>query len=125
MPEHILAPLDWLGQAALAVGAGIEVKRLWRIDPALWIGITLRLAICPMLFLLIALLIPLPSDQIVSGALLAAAPSASSGFILARQMGGDAELYAGIFTWQVVLSALTLPLWLIFSRALLSWKLLD
>lgn len=118
LSEQILAPLDWLGQGALAVGllavgAGIEIRRLWQNDPVLWIGVALRLAICPMLFLLIAALYPLTDNQMVSGILLAAAPSASSGFILARQMGGDAELFADIFTWQTVLSAITLPLWLI------------
>ena len=59
--------------------------------------------------------IGLPAGQVASGVLATAAPGAPVGYILARQMGGDADFYAAIFTWQTVLAALTLPLWLIFA----------
>lgn len=123
LPQGVLSPLDWLGQGALAVGlltvgAGIELRRLWQTDAALWIAVTLRLLVCPLLFLLLALALHLPGGQIASGLLLTAAPGASVGYILARQMGGDAEFYADTFTWQTVLSALTLPLWLLLATAL-------
>lgn len=125
LPAAILAPLDWLGQGALAVGllavgAGIELRRLWQTELALWIAVTLRLAICPLLFLGLALALSLPAGQIASGLLLTAAPGAPVGYILARQMGGDAEFYADTFTWQTVLSAATLPLWLMLAAALAS-----
>lgn len=42
--------------------------------------------------------------------LFAALPTASSSYIMARQLGGDAPLMAGITTLQTLLSALTLPL---------------
>lgn len=120
LPGWILAPLDWLGSGALAigllsVGAGIQIRRLWKSDPAMWIGVTMRLAMCPLLFLAAALLLSLPPAQLASGLLLSAAPGATVGYILARQMGGDAEFYADMFTWQTVLSALSLPLWLILA----------
>ncbi|WP_170167009.1 AEC family transporter [Paracoccus methylarcula] len=125
LPGWVLAPLDWLGQGALAVGllsvgAGIEIKRLWQSDPAMWIGVAMRLVMCPILFLAAALIFGLPADQIASGVLLTAAPAASVGFILARQMGGDADFYADMFTWQTVLSALTLSLWLILVSHLIA-----
>lgn len=123
LADCILSPLDWLGQGALAVGllsvgAGIEIRRLWQSDAAMWIGVAMSLLLCPVIFLLIALGFGLPSGQIASGLLLTAAPGASVGYILARQMGGDAEFYADMFTWQTVLSALTLPLWLILATHL-------
>ncbi|WCR11615.1 AEC family transporter [Paracoccus stylophorae] len=116
----ILAPLDWLGQGALAVGllsvgAGIQIRRLWQSDPAMWAGVALRLLFCPCLFLGAALWLDLPGGQLSSGLLATAAPGASVGYILARQMGGDAEFYADMFTWQTVLSALSLPLWLVLA----------
>jgi predicted permease len=40
----------------------------------------------------------------------AAVPTAPSAFILARQLGGDAEMMAAIITGQVLLSMLTLPI---------------
>lgn len=120
LPAVVLSPLDWLGQGALAVGllavgAGIDPARLWQRDPALWLGVWLRLALCPVIFLAAALAIGLPAGQVASGVLATAAPGAPVGYILARQMGGDADFYAAIFTWQTVLAALTLPLWLIFA----------
>ncbi|WP_221931968.1 AEC family transporter [Paracoccus sp. M683] len=123
LPAAVLAPLDWLGQGALAVGlltvgAGIEVRRLWKSDPAMWTAVAMRLIACPVLFLLLALAMQLSAGQIASGLLLTAAPGASVGYILARQMGGDAEFYADSFTWQTVLSALTLPLWLMLATSL-------
>lgn len=123
LPGWVLAPLDWLGQGALAVGllsvgAGIEIRRLWQSDAAMWIGVAMRLVMCPLLFFATALAIGLPDNQIASGFLLTAAPGASVGYILARQMGGDAEFYADMFTWQTVLSAVTLPCWLIFATYL-------
>lgn len=113
----LMAPLDWLGQGALAVGlltvgAGIRLGRLWQGDRVLWLGVALRLLVCPALFLAVALPLGLGSGQLASGLLATAAPGASVGYILARQMGGDAEFYADMFTWQTVLSALSLPLWL-------------
>lgn len=119
----IIAPLDWLGQGALAVGlltvgAGIQIRRLWQSDPAMWIGVAMRLLLCPALFLGVAVLMELPGGQLASGLLATAAPGAPVGYILARQMGGDAEFYADMFTWQTVLSALTLPLWLVLAGSL-------
>lgn len=123
LPAWVLAPLDWLGQGALAiglltVGAGIQIRRLWQSDPAMWTGVAMRLLLCPTLFVAIALPLGLPGDQLASGLLATAAPGASVGYILARQMGGDAEFYADMFTWQTVLSALSLPLWLVLGGCL-------
>lgn len=123
LPAWLLTPLDWLGQGALAVGlltvgAGIELRRLWQSDLAMWTGVGLRLLLCPAIFLIIALLIALPQNQIASGLLATAAPGASVGYILARQMGGDADFFADIFTWQTVLSAMTLSIWLLVGGAI-------
>lgn len=123
LPDWIISPLDWLGQGALAVGllsvgAGIEIRRLWQSDAAMWIGVAMSLLLCPLIFVLIAMGFGLPAGQVTSGLLLTAAPGASVGYILARQMGGDAEFYADMFTWQTVLAALSLPLWLILATHL-------
>ena len=123
VPDWLLAPLDWLGQGALAigllsVGAGIEMRRLWQSDPAMWIAVAMRLALCPAIFLLVAMAMALPGAQIASGLLATAAPGASVGYILARQMGGDADFYADIFTWQTVIAAVTLPLWLLLAASI-------
>ncbi len=123
LPPWVLSPLDWLGQGALAVGlltvgAGIQLRRLLNRDPALWVSVGMRLVFCPLLFLALAFVVGLPGGQIASGLLATAAPGASVGYILARQMGGDAEFFADIFTWQTILAAISLPLWLSVGSAL-------
>jgi len=42
--------------------------------------------------------------------LLAALPTATSSYILARQLGGDAPLMAGIISGQTLLAMVTIPL---------------
>ncbi|MEZ5912796.1 MAG: hypothetical protein R3D84_11700 [Paracoccaceae bacterium] len=39
-------------------------------------------------------------------------PDATNGYVVAREMGGDADLYADILVWQTVLALLSLPFWL-------------
>jgi predicted permease len=39
-----------------------------------------------------------------------AVPTSSSGYVLARQMGGDAPLLAQIITLQTIFAALTMPI---------------
>lgn len=122
LPDRVLVPLDWLAQGALAVGllsvgAGIEIRRLWQSDAAMWIGVMMRLVLCPILFLALALPLGVSGIQLASGLVLTAAPGAPVGYILARQMGGDADFYADMFTWQTVLSAASIPCWLMLLSA--------
>lgn len=114
LPAPLLQTLDLIGRAAigiglLAVGAGIGIKRLFRFSWALWAGVSLRLAVCPALFLIFAHVAGLGPVETLTGALVFAVPAATNGYIIARQMGGDADLYADILTWQTLLSMLLLP----------------
>ncbi|MFD1881540.1 AEC family transporter [Paracoccus pacificus] len=117
LPDFLLKPLEMMGQAALAVGllavgAGIQIRRLWARSGWMWLGIGMRLLFCPAVFLIIATAMGLSGLPLLAGLITVAMPTATAGFIIARQMGGDAELYADIMTWQTVLSALTIPIWL-------------
>jgi predicted permease len=47
-----------------------------------------------------------------------AVPTASTAYVMARQMGGDAQLMANIVTIQVMLSAITLPLFIYIAQIL-------
>ena len=42
-------------------------------------------------------------------AIATATPTATNGFILARQLGGDADLMANLIATETVLAALTMP----------------
>lgn len=115
LPEFAMQTLDLIGRAALgiglmAVGAAIVPARLLRLTMPIVLGVVLRLGLCPVLFLVAAHMFGLDSVQTLAGILVLAVPAASNGYILAKQMGGDADLYADILTWQTVISMGLLPL---------------
>jgi malonate transporter len=49
-------------------------------------------------------------DSLMVIALGASVPTAMNGYLLAKQMGGDAPLYAAVATVQTVVSFFTIPL---------------
>lgn len=115
LPNAMLLALDILGRSALAaglilVGAGLRLGDLSRPSPALWAAIGLRLLIAPLLGLAFATLFGLAGNASVIAIICLGVPAASTSYLLARQMGGDAGLMAAIITAQTLLSMLTLPL---------------
>jgi len=71
----------------------------------------------PIGFLLGAIL--LEANSLITEVLIiiAAQPTASSAYILARQLGGNTTLMANIISSQTLLAILSIPLWLtIFQR---------
>ena len=82
-------------------------------DPFFW-SAALKLLLVPLLAWGVALALGL--DPISSSILIvfAALPTAPSAYILARQLGGNAELMAGMITGQTLLALISLPLVLSF-----------
>ncbi|MDC0136715.1 AEC family transporter [Sulfitobacter sp.] len=116
LPVPVVEALDMIGRGALgvglmAVGAGISLRRLTRLDWRVCLGVVMRPIAASSIFVMFGLWIGLPAAQVFAGVLVFAAPAASNGYIVAKQMGGDADLYADIMTWQVVVSLLALPFW--------------
>ena len=116
LPPPVADTLDMIGRGALgvglmAVGAGISLRRLFRVDWRVVPGILLRPILSSSLFVAVGSTMQLDPVQIFAGVLVFAAPAASNGYIVAKQMGSDADLYADIMTWQVALSLVVLPLW--------------
>lgn len=114
LPDVLMQTLDLIGRAAftiglLAVGAGLGLRRLLAAAPALWLGLLFRPFVVMAVFLTIAHVMGLGPVQMLAGALVFIVPAAANGYIVARQMGGDSDLYADIMTWQAVLSMLLLP----------------
>ena len=69
----------------------------------------------PLVALCAVLLTGLGSDLLPTIILCCAVPTAMNGYVVARQLGGDAELYAAIVTSQTLLSFITLPFWLMIA----------
>jgi malonate transporter len=76
----------------------------------LLLAVVNKLIVFPAMVIGIALLLGLSGPQLSYLALCAAVPTAMNGYVLARQMGGDAELYAAIATIQTAVSFLSIPL---------------
>jgi hypothetical protein len=116
LPLPVAEALDMIGRGALAVGlmavgAGISLRRLARMDWRVCLGAIMRPLLASGIFVGAGTLAGLPPEQVFAGVLVFAAPAASNGYIVAKQMGGDADLYADIMTWQVILSLMVLPVW--------------
>lgn len=94
----------------LCVGAGLNFKAVAAAPSYMVAGIALRLIWGPVAMLISAELMGI---QGLSKLVLVAAgstPTAASGYVLARQMGGDDKLMAGLVTATTLLSAITIPL---------------
>lgn len=104
-----------LGDAALAagllvVGAGLDMRRLAAPRAAHWLSLAIKLAALPVIAVAIARAAGVGGDDLVIVAIATTVPTASGGYILAKQMGGDAPLMAEIITIQTLLAMVTMPL---------------
>lgn len=97
-----------LGMGLLAIGASLRLGDL-RPRVALLLPVTLKLLLFPALLVGTAVAFGVTGSQLSYLALCAAVPTAMNGYLLARQLGGDAELYAAVTTVQTAASFLTIP----------------
>ncbi|UXZ54104.1 AEC family transporter [Halomonas sp. 7T] len=109
--------MELLGGAALplglvAVGVALRPSALLRVDRGVVATNSIKLLLMPAFVLCLAWALGLDAVSRDVALLFAALPTATSAYILARQLGGDAEMMAAIITGQTLLAMLTLPLWL-------------
>ena len=95
--------------ALLCVGAGLVLGTVRLRIGALGIACALKLAVMPALTLGAAHVAGLSGLSFVVAVVFSAMPSSPASYVLARQLGGDAPLMAGILTVQTALAALTVP----------------
>ena len=107
-----------LGLGLLAVGAGIHLSGIRDHRGLVVFGALLRLLGMPLLMLAGCLLFGVEGLPRTIAMLAGAVPTASSSFVLARQMGGDAPLMANLITLQVFAAVVTLPLVIWVSQTL-------
>jgi predicted permease len=114
MPKVAVAFCEILGRGALAlgllaVGAGLDLDKVWRPHAAVIVTAILKLAVMPALAIGLAVWIGLTGAPLTVVAIASSVPSAPGAYILARQMGGDAPLLARLLTLQTVAAFLTIP----------------
>jgi malonate transporter and related proteins len=98
-----------LGIGLLVTGAGLHLEGLFHPSLAASIAVFLKLVLMPVLGIVLALWFGISGSSLVIVAVCSAVPCASSAYVLARQMGGDAPLLAQIITLQTILAAITMP----------------
>ncbi len=114
-PDAVLTALDLMGRSALAagllaVGAGLRLAALARPSAGAALSSALRLCGMPALAALFGHLFGLPPTALGVAIVATAVPTATGGFLLARQMGGDHGLMAEIITLQSIVAIVTMPL---------------
>lgn len=115
-PSGILAQsLDLLGQATIAiglliVGAAIDVQSFRRAGSTTLRWSAVRLLCLPAAAFAAAMFFNLSDLELAVVMIATATPTASSGYILARQLGGDAVLSANLIAVQTVAAVLSMPL---------------
>jgi predicted permease len=113
--EPLTQAFDLLARAALGlgllmVGAGLKVRDALLPRPIVFFPMVMKLLVYPAILVTLALAFGVEGEPLMLLALCGAVPTAMNGYVLARQMGGDAPLYAAITTLQTALSFLTMPL---------------
>ena len=117
LPGPLAATLQRIGGAALplglmTVGAGLQLGGL-KAAPALAAALlTIRHAVLPAVALGLSGALALPASQRLVVVAFAALPTASSCYVLAVRMGGDAAFTAGLVTVSTLIGMIGLPLWL-------------
>jgi malonate transporter len=107
-----------LGLALLAVGAGLQLDSARETKTLVSVGVLIRLIGMPLIIILVSWLVGLEGLPRTIAIIAGAVPTASTAYVMARKMGGDAELMANIVTFQVIAAAVTLPLFIYIAELL-------
>jgi hypothetical protein len=123
LPSFLISYAELLGRSSLTlglilVGAGLEISGAWKADSAVSIASLLKLVLTPVLAISIGYALGLSGAPLAMVAVVSSVPTAPAGYILARQMGGDAPLIARILTFQTALAFVTITLALAATGAL-------
>ncbi len=114
IPDVIGQVLKSLGQASLplgllCVGAALDfgAARTW-MRPTIFASI-FKFALMPLVTVMACRFFGLSGPAAMAAIIFQALPTASSSYIMARQLGGDAPLMAGIIAVQTVIAGISLP----------------
>lgn len=119
-PDLVMGVVDKLALMALpvgllAVGAGLRLQALRGAGHTFGWSALVKLVLLPLIIWFLAAALGLGHDAQRVLTLFAALPTAASAYILARQLGGNAELMAAMITGQTLLAMLSLPVVMFLS----------
>ena len=115
LPVGIEPMLKALGQASLplgllCVGAALEFGSIKQWLRPVGYSSLVKFLVMPLVTLGACHLFRLEGKAAIAALLFQALPTASSSYIMARQLGGDAPLMAGIIACQTLLAGVALPI---------------
>ena len=94
----------------LLVGAGLRIRMPGKDVVAVFAASFVKLLVMPLFLGVAAWATGMRGADLSAVVLCGAGPSAMNAYLLAKQMGGDAPLFAAMVTAQTVLSFVTIPL---------------
>jgi hypothetical protein len=114
IPAGVEPALRALGAASLplgllCVGAALEFGSVRRWIAPVAASSAIKFLAMPVVTVVVASLMGLTGPALVTALLFQALPTASSAYIMARQLGGDAPLMAGITATQTLFALVALP----------------
>lgn len=123
LPQILLQTGDYLASitlplALLCIGASLDFSLLRRSSLAALGAVGFKLLLVPAVLLGFGWLFELPAQSMGVLLLLAAAPSATVSFIMARALGGNSQLAANIVALSTLLSIVTASLGLALLEVL-------
>ncbi len=95
--------------ALLAVGAGLDLPAARASAKAVGVAAVCKLVLLPLVAWLLCAALGLEGAARAVVVAFAALPVSASSYVLARQLGGDAAVMAGIITGTTVLAMVTMP----------------
>ncbi|OJU20592.1 MAG: transporter [Afipia sp. 62-7] len=99
-----------LALGLLVVGAGLQLKGGLRPEAPAILACALKLLVMPAMAISLGLAFGLSGANLAIVACCSSVPTASSAYVLARQMGGNAPLVAEILTLQTIIAVITMPI---------------
>lgn len=121
IPQGIDGIIDILDKAALplgllVVGSGLQLNFKNMEIKGILLTIFYKLMLLPLLCYSFCILFQVDSFSRDIALLFTALPTATAGYILAQELGGNKELMAQIITLQVLISLLTMPICFMFFQ---------
>ncbi len=115
LPNWASSVSQLLGQMALplgllCVGAGLSVAALKSSQSSIWAASLIKLVLSPLLVYMLGTWMGFDPYLLSILLVFASVPTAPSGYILARQLGGNAEMMSAIITMQTLFSMLSMPI---------------
>jgi malonate transporter len=114
LPKVFTTFMNILGQGSLPVGlmivgAGLDLKTVHKVDAAVVVSTAVKMLLLPTIAIGTGYFSGVTGPALAVIAIASSVPSAPNGYMLARQMGGDAPLLARILTIQIFVALASIP----------------